>query len=97
MISPTELSVVWSAYQDIMPIFSFDCSSNYILTLEWLGTFEMVHVGSASLYTRGDFVYKRTEFSESLAEQESCRRSPARVFSDLQHQNLRFSSVGIFK
>ena len=27
MISPTELSVVWSVYQDVMPIFTFDMTS----------------------------------------------------------------------
>ena len=95
MISPTELSVVWSAYQDIMPVFCFDCSRQYILTLEWLGTFEMVHVGSATLYTRGDCVYTRTDFSESRAVQ--ARRSPESVFSQLSDPNMRFSSVGIFK
>ena len=96
MISPTELSVVWSVYQDIMPIFCFDCSSKYIITLEWLGTFEMVHVGSASLYTRVECVYTRTEFSDSLEVQMS-RRSPERAFNNLQSTNMRFSSVGIFK
>ena len=52
MVSPTELTVLWSAYQDILPIFSFDVSSKWIVTLEWLGTFDMVHVGSASVYSR---------------------------------------------
>ena len=99
MISPTELSVVWSAYQDIMPIFCFDCSRQYILTLEWLGTFEMVHVGSASLYTREEegktTTYTRTDFSESQAVQ--ARRVPEAVFSHLNDPNMRFSSVGIFR
>ena len=95
MISPTELSVVWSAYQDIMPVFCFDCSRHYILTLEWLGTFEMVHVGSASLYSRGDILYTRTDFSHSRAVQ--ARRSPETVFSQLNDPNMRFSSVGIFR
>ena len=94
MISPTELTVLWSVYQDIMPIFCFDCSPSYIMTLEWLGTFDLVHVGSASLYSRADNA--RTEFSESLEEQMS-RRSPERGLSHLQDLNLRFSSLGIFK
>ena len=95
MISPTELSVVWSAYQDIMPIFCFDCSRHYILTLEWLGTFEMVHVGSATLYTKDEAGYTRTDFSESQAVQ--ARRSPENVFSQLSDPNMRFSSVGILR
>ena len=97
MISPTELSVVWSAYQDIMPIFCFDCSRQYILTLEWLGTFEMVHVGSATLYTREEETagYVRTDFSESQAVQ--AMRAPETVFSHLNDPNMRFSSVGIFR
>ena len=72
-----------------------DCSQRYILTLEWLGTFEMVHVGSATLYTRGDSVYTRTDFSESRAVQ--ARRSPESVFSQLSDPNMRFSSVGILR
>jgi len=52
MVSPTELVVVWSVYQDVMPIFDFDVNSNWLVTLEWLGTFDLCHVGSTTIYNR---------------------------------------------
>lgn len=54
MKSPQDLSVVWSAYQDIMPIFCFDFNEKYICTVEWLGTFDRAHVGSAVVFTRSN-------------------------------------------
>ena len=80
-----ELAVVWSAYQDVMPVFCVDVTDKFILTLEWLGTFDMVHVGSATLYTwnsideTGKYKYFRRDFSES------------ELFT------VRWSSAGIFK
>jgi len=54
MVSPTELIVVWSVYQDVMPIFDFDVTSKWLVTLEWLGTFDLCHVGSTTIYNRGE-------------------------------------------
>jgi len=54
MKSPEDLTVVWSAYQDIMPIFCFDFNDKFICTIEWLGTFDRAHVGSAVVYTRSN-------------------------------------------
>ena len=85
MVSPSELTVIWSAYQDVMPVFCVDVTDRFILTLEWLGTFDMVHVGSATLYTwnsideTGKYKYFRRDFSES------------ELFT------VRWSSAGIFK
>jgi len=97
MVTPTELTVVWSAYQDVMPVFCMDVSTNHILTLEWLGTFDMVHVGSATCYTRhGDHLFVRKDFSQSRAVES--RRSVAGLIGNLQNQqNLRYYSGGIFK
>ena len=97
LVSPTEMSVVWSAYQDVMPVFCVAASPAFIITLEWLGTFDMVHVGSASLYTRrGDSLVERRDFSESRAVET--RRSAAGLMKNLELQkNMRFSTSGIFK
>ena len=99
MVSPDELVVIWSAYQDVMPVFCVDVTDKFILTLEWLGTFDMVHVGSATLYIwnsideTGKYKYFRNDFSESRAV--DTRRSADGLFRNLH--NLRFSSAGIFK
>ena len=85
-------------YQDVMPVFCMDVSTNHILTLEWLGTFDMVHVGSATCYTRqGDHLFVRKDFSQQSRAVES-RRSAAGLIGNLQNQqNLRYYSGGIFK
>jgi len=86
MVSPSELSVIWSAYQDVMPVFCVDVTDKFILSLEWLGTFDMVHVGSATLYTwnsideTGKYKYFRRDFSES--ELFTVRWSSAGIFKD---------------
>lgn len=95
MVSPTELSVVWSAYQDVMPVFNFDMNHKYILTLEWLGTMNMIHVGSATVYSRGDG-YMRRDFCDGRAVET--RKSAAGLINNLAlHMNRRFTSSGIFK
>ena len=95
--SPSEMPVLWSAYQDVMPVFCLSASTSHLLTLEWLGTFDMVHVGSASLYTRrGDSLVERRDLSESRAVET--RRSAAGLMKNLELQkNMRFSTSGIFK
>ena len=97
LLSPEQLEVVWSVYQDIMPVFCIAATNTYILTLEWLGTFDLVHVGSATLYTRhGEHMFLRRDFSDSRAVET--RRSAAGLFKNLEQlNNLRFSSAGIFK
>jgi len=95
MVSPTELSVVWAAYQDVMPVFNFDMNHKYILTLEWLGTMNMIHVGSATVYSRGDN-YMRRDFCDGRAVET--RRSAAGLINNLAlHMDKRFTSSGIFK
>jgi len=95
MVSPTELCVVWSAYQDVMPVFNFDMNHKYIITLEWLGTINMIHVGSATVYSREES-YLRRDFCDGRAVETT--RSPAALVNNLAlHINNRFSSAGIFK
>jgi len=96
LLSPTELVVVWSAYQDVMPIFNFDMNHKYIVTLEWLGTLNMIHVGSASVYSTGDGSYTRRDFSDGRAVES--RRSATGLINNLaRHMNKRFTSAGIFR
>ena len=97
LVSPEQLEVVWSVYQDLMPVFCVAATPTHILTLEWLGTFDLVHVGSASLYTRqGHFLFRRQDFSEVRAV--ATRRSAQGLFRNLEQlQNLRFSSAAIVK
>jgi len=95
LVSPTELSVLWSAYQDVMPVFNFDMNHKYILTLEWLGTMNMIHVGSATVYSRGEG-YLRRDFCDGRAV--DTRRSAAGLINNLAlHMNRRYTSSGIFK
>ena len=97
LVSPEQLEVVWSVYQDMMPVFCVAATTQYILTLEWLGTFDLVHVGSATLYSRqGQFLFLRQDFSEVRAV--DTRRSAQGLFRNLEQlQNLRFSSAAIVK
>jgi hypothetical protein len=86
---------VWSAHQDIMPIFNFDINHKYLVTLEWLGTLNMIHIGSASVYNRGDS-YTRRGFGEGRAIDSSW--SAVGLINNLdRHKNRRFTSSGIFK
>jgi len=95
MVSPTELTVLWSAYQDVMPVFNFDLNQKYIVTLEWLGTMNMIHVGSASVYNKEGTRYTRRDFSEGRAV--DTRRSATGLINNLErHMNKRFTSSGIF-
>jgi len=95
LVSPTELSVVWSAYQDVMPVFNFDMNHKYILTLEWLGTMNLIHVGSATVYSRGEG-YLRRDFCDGRAV--DTRRSATGLINNLaRHMNRRFTSSGLFK
>jgi len=85
MVSPTELVVLWSVYQDVMPVFDFHVTTKWIVTLEWLGTFDLVHVGSASVYSRGDSVYTRRDLTEgdnSLQKLKHSRFTAATIFRD---------------
>ena len=59
MKTTAELPVVWSSYQDVMPVFCLDFNDKYLCTIEWLGTFDRAHVGSATVYKRSDYVYTR--------------------------------------
>eukprot|EP00092_Neocalanus_flemingeri_P012524 GFUD01013499.1.p1 GENE.GFUD01013499.1~~GFUD01013499.1.p1 ORF type:complete len:520 (+),score=121.66 GFUD01013499.1:82-1641(+) len=96
MVSPTELSVLWSAYQDVMPVFNFDMNHKYIVTLEWLGTLNMIHVGSASVYSRENSCYTRRDFSDGRPVET--RQSATGLINNLaNHMNKRFTSAGIFK
>jgi len=95
MISPSELSVVWSAYQDVMPVFNFDMNHKYIITLEWLGTMNMIHVGSATVYSKKDNFLRR-DFCDGRAV--DTRRSATGLINNLaRHVNNRFTSSCIFK
>ena len=80
-----------------MPVFSMAVSTKYIITLEWLGTFNMVNVGSATCYsTHGEHVYIRRDFAEARAVETG--RSAEGLFKNLQNQaNLRYSSVELIR
>jgi len=96
MVSPTELSVLWSAYQDVMPIFNFDMNHKYIVTLEWLGTMNMIHVGSGTVYSRGDGCNTRRDFCDGQAVEKG--RSATELINNLaDHIIKRFTSAAIFK
>jgi len=84
MVSPSELTVVWSVYQDIMPIFGFDVNSKWLVTLEWLGTFDLCHVGSATVYNRLE-ENARTDLADVI--------TPEDLNFDRHH---RFTSTAIF-
>lgn len=95
-----ELVVLWSAYQDVMPVFCLATSPTYLVTLEWLGTMDMVHVGSASVYTRKMGVegvsFTRRDLSETRAVES--RRSVEGLITNLaHHQHRRFTSATIFR
>ena len=46
-----DMVVLWSAFNNVMPVFCLTCSSTlqFMVTLEWLGTFDMVHAGILDL------------------------------------------------
>jgi len=84
MVSPTELVVVWSVYQDVMPIFDFDVTSKWLVTLEWLGTFDLCHVGSTTLYNRG-MENARTDLADVIHPEDQTFKN-----------HHRFTSTAIF-
>jgi len=89
LVSPTELSVLWSAYQDVMPVFNFDMNHKYILALEWFGTVNMIHVGSATVYSKGEGYLMRDLFDERAVDSRSADAAGL--------INGRFTSSKIFK
>ena len=98
LVSPGEMSVIWSAYQDVMPVFCVSASPTFIIILEWLGTFDMVHVGSATLYTRrGENLVERKEFSETRVTETWRSSSGLMENLDQGKLHMRFSTAGIFK
>ena len=89
LVSPTELSLLWSAYQDVMPVFNFDMNHKYILALEWFGTVNMIHVGSATVYSKGEGYLMRDLFDERAVDSRSADAAGL--------INGRFTSSKIFK
>jgi len=92
LVTPTELTVLWSDYQDTRTIFNFDINKQFVVTLEWLGTFDTVRVGGASVYNR-DEDYQRRDFCplESINSVEDFRNKFAPKLK------MRFTSLAIFK
>jgi hypothetical protein len=48
--SLNEISVIFSLYQDMFPVFCIDICDNYLSTVEWSGTFNQVHTGNVNVY-----------------------------------------------
>ena len=48
--SLTEISVIFSLYQELFPVFCMDVCDNYLSTVEWSGTFNNVHTGNVNVY-----------------------------------------------
>ena len=48
--SPENLTVIFSLYQDVFPVFCVDISNKYLATVEWSGTFNNVHAGIINVY-----------------------------------------------
>ena len=48
--SLTDISVIFSLYQEIFPVFCIDVCDKYMSTVEWSGTFNQVHTGTVNVY-----------------------------------------------
>ena len=69
--------------------------------VQWLGTFDLVHVGSATLYTRTNDTEKKEKLEMERRDFSDCqavetRRSATGLIRNLQRQS-HFSTVEIFK
>ena len=86
------MPVLWSAYQDVMPVFCLSASTSRLLTLEWLGTFDLVHAGSATVYTRrAERTWERTDLAEARAVET--RRSAGGLLENLD--TPRFTAAAL--
>jgi len=64
-ISPEEMQVVWSVYEDVMPVFSMDFNYSFLVGLEWIETLDQAQIGILSVYRSdekdGKEIWRRTE------------------------------------
>ena len=93
LVTPTDLTVLWSDYQDTRTIFNFDINKQFVVTLEWLGTLNMVRGSGASVYNR-EQDYQRRNFCEEL---ESIKSAEDLRNNIVLKENKRFTSLTIFK
>merc|ERR1719154_207301 len=48
------MEVVWSVYEDVMPVFSMDFNYKYIVGLEWIETLDQAQIGVLSVFKRDE-------------------------------------------
>merc|ERR1719495_1412858 len=75
-----------------MPIFRFDINSRWLVSLEWLWSFNITPVGSASVYSRQGVLYNRRDLGSVRAVET--RRA---VLGLQQSTALRFTAAALLQ
>ena len=72
IVSPSELPVIFSIYQDLYPVFNMDFTDEFLAALEWNATYNNVHAGNILVFP---MLQSRLldNLSEELTSFTSCR------------------------